>query len=340
MERPELLLQALGDVPIVWVTHTASGSARDPANEQLINDVIRAAPATHPNVTVLDLAPTHPLEPIVLSPDGVHLLRGGARVVRRAHRRGRVGSVSKDERSQPRVAALTLAAAWCSPRARRRPPHDNRERAGVILHDLVDRDDLGDRPPLVAMLGDSNTYLSIPELESAFDDAGLPVDDPRDLGVGAERPRHVTGSRRRRRSRRAAGRRRDRAGDQRRARRRRRRRVRRAPRRAARRASVTSPVVWVTHTELGGQGRDPADERAVNDVIRAAPVALPERDGPRPRAGDRRRTADCSTPTRSTSRRRARSGSPTRSRDEIGCVAHLEIRSRETQVRHVRRFRA
>src|SRR4030095_5362055 len=27
--------------------------------------------------------------------------------------------------------------------------------------------------PLVAMLGDSNTYLSIPELESAFRDAGL-----------------------------------------------------------------------------------------------------------------------------------------------------------------------
>lgn len=34
------------------------------------------------------------------------------------------------------------------------------------------------------------------------------------------------------------------------------------------------PVVWVTHTE-GGGGRDPADERRVNDVIRAAPTARP-----------------------------------------------------------------
>jgi lysophospholipase L1-like esterase len=71
-ERAELLLQALGDVPIVWVTHTASGSTRDPANEQLINDTIRALPAAHSNVTVLDLAPLITLEPIVLSPDGVH----------------------------------------------------------------------------------------------------------------------------------------------------------------------------------------------------------------------------------------------------------------------------
>jgi lysophospholipase L1-like esterase len=33
-------------------------------------------------------------------------------------------------------------------------------------------------------------------------------------------------------------------------------------------------VVWVTHTEAGG-GRDPADERRVNDVIRALPLKYP-----------------------------------------------------------------
>ena len=76
-ERAELLLQALGDVPVVWVTHTASGSTRDPANEQLINDAIRGLPALHPNVTVLDLAPLIALEPIVLSPDGVHYSEPG-----------------------------------------------------------------------------------------------------------------------------------------------------------------------------------------------------------------------------------------------------------------------
>jgi lysophospholipase L1-like esterase len=76
-ERAELLLQALGDVPVVWVTHTASGSTRDPADEQRINDAIRALPATHDNVTVLDLAPFIPLEPILLSPDGVHYSEPG-----------------------------------------------------------------------------------------------------------------------------------------------------------------------------------------------------------------------------------------------------------------------
>jgi lysophospholipase L1-like esterase len=76
-ERAELLLQALGDVPVVWVTHTASGSTRDPANEQLINDVIRGLPALHANVTVLDLAPLIALEPIVLLPDGVHYSEPG-----------------------------------------------------------------------------------------------------------------------------------------------------------------------------------------------------------------------------------------------------------------------
>jgi hypothetical protein len=71
--RAELLLQALGPVPVVWVTHTEAGDpARDPANERRINDAIRALPATHPNVTVLDLAPLIAFEPIVISADGVH----------------------------------------------------------------------------------------------------------------------------------------------------------------------------------------------------------------------------------------------------------------------------
>jgi lysophospholipase L1-like esterase len=76
-DRAELLLQALGGAPVVWVTHTAPGSSRDPADEQRINDAIRALPATHPNVTVLDLAPFIPLEPTVLSADGVHYSEPG-----------------------------------------------------------------------------------------------------------------------------------------------------------------------------------------------------------------------------------------------------------------------
>jgi lysophospholipase L1-like esterase len=72
-DRAQLLLQALGPVPVVWVTHTEAGDdARSPANEKAVNDVIRSLPLTHPNVTVLDLAPLIAQEPIVISADGVH----------------------------------------------------------------------------------------------------------------------------------------------------------------------------------------------------------------------------------------------------------------------------
>jgi lysophospholipase L1-like esterase len=70
--RAEQLLQALGDVPVVWVTHTEAGGGRDPANEVAINNVIRGLPATHPNVTVLDLAPLLAAEPGLLGPDKLH----------------------------------------------------------------------------------------------------------------------------------------------------------------------------------------------------------------------------------------------------------------------------
>jgi lysophospholipase L1-like esterase len=76
-DRAELLLQTLGDAPVIWVTHHASDATRDPANEQRINDAIRALPATHPNVTVLDLAPFLPLEPGLISPDGIHYSESG-----------------------------------------------------------------------------------------------------------------------------------------------------------------------------------------------------------------------------------------------------------------------
>jgi lysophospholipase L1-like esterase len=70
--RVELLLQAIGDVPVVWVTHTEAGGGRDAANEVLVNDVIRALPTTHLNVTVLDLAPLLAARPSLLSADKLH----------------------------------------------------------------------------------------------------------------------------------------------------------------------------------------------------------------------------------------------------------------------------
>ena len=70
--RVEQLLQAIGDVPVVWVTHTEAGAGREPANEVRVNDVIRALPAQHPNVTVLDLAPLLAAQPDLLGPDKLH----------------------------------------------------------------------------------------------------------------------------------------------------------------------------------------------------------------------------------------------------------------------------
>ena len=66
------LLAALGPVPVVWVTHTEGGGGRDPADERGVNDAIRAAPAEHPNLTVLDLAPAIAARPRLLGPDKLH----------------------------------------------------------------------------------------------------------------------------------------------------------------------------------------------------------------------------------------------------------------------------
>jgi lysophospholipase L1-like esterase len=70
--RAQKLLQALGDVPVVWVTHSERGGGREPANQVTVNNVIRGLPAQHPNVTVLDLAPLLAADPTLLGPDKIH----------------------------------------------------------------------------------------------------------------------------------------------------------------------------------------------------------------------------------------------------------------------------
>lgn len=78
--RAEELLAALGDLPIVWVTHTqAGGNGRDPADERHVNDVIRSLPSRHPNVTVLDLAPEIDSDPTILGDDRLHFSDLGVR---------------------------------------------------------------------------------------------------------------------------------------------------------------------------------------------------------------------------------------------------------------------
>jgi lysophospholipase L1-like esterase len=70
--RADELLAALGPLPVVWVTHSENGVVHPIEYEQQVNEAIRALPATHPNVTVLDLAPQIAGTPDVLGSDHLH----------------------------------------------------------------------------------------------------------------------------------------------------------------------------------------------------------------------------------------------------------------------------
>jgi lysophospholipase L1-like esterase len=74
----EQLLAELGDVPVVWVTHTEGGVRHSPDAERAVNDEIRAAPHRHPNVTVLDLQPRIDADDELLDDDGLHFSPAGA----------------------------------------------------------------------------------------------------------------------------------------------------------------------------------------------------------------------------------------------------------------------
>jgi lysophospholipase L1-like esterase len=75
----EGMLAAVGDHPVVWVTHTEEGGGfRPPANQRRIHEVIRAGPAAHPNLTVLDLADDLAAQPGLLGVDGIHYSHEGA----------------------------------------------------------------------------------------------------------------------------------------------------------------------------------------------------------------------------------------------------------------------
>lgn len=76
-QRLEALLSELGDVPVVWVTHTEGGVQHPPEAERAVNDEIRAAPDRHPNVTVLDLQPEIDADGALLDDDGLHYSPAG-----------------------------------------------------------------------------------------------------------------------------------------------------------------------------------------------------------------------------------------------------------------------
>jgi lysophospholipase L1-like esterase len=78
--RLDTLLDVIGDVPVVWVTHTEHPvQGREPADERAVNGAIREAPARHPNVTVLDLAPEIDANRALLDTDALHFSEVGQR---------------------------------------------------------------------------------------------------------------------------------------------------------------------------------------------------------------------------------------------------------------------
>lgn len=94
--RVDELLAALGPLSIVWVTHTEAGAGRDPADERRVNDVIRALPATHPNVSVLDLAPVLAARPELLGSDKLHYGAHGREVFAE-----RIAAAARDRAAVP-----------------------------------------------------------------------------------------------------------------------------------------------------------------------------------------------------------------------------------------------
>jgi lysophospholipase L1-like esterase len=94
--RAEELLAALGQVTVVWVTHTEAGGGRDPTDERRVNDVIRALPLTHPNVSVLDLAPVLAARPNLLGPDKLHYSGHGREVFAE-----RIATAARDHAAVP-----------------------------------------------------------------------------------------------------------------------------------------------------------------------------------------------------------------------------------------------
>ena len=78
-QRLDAMMDALGDRPVVWLTHVDARPGVPAAAGPAINDAIRAAEARFANLTVVDLAPTLAEQPELLG-DGLHFSGEGVRV--------------------------------------------------------------------------------------------------------------------------------------------------------------------------------------------------------------------------------------------------------------------
>ncbi len=78
-ERLDEMMEALGDRPVVWITHVDDRPDAPASAGRAINAAIRAAPDRWPNLTVLDFAVDIANDPTILRFDNLHFSKAGIR---------------------------------------------------------------------------------------------------------------------------------------------------------------------------------------------------------------------------------------------------------------------
>ncbi len=75
--RLDRMMTALGDRPVVWVTHVDPRPLEVPGGATVVNAAIRAAPTRWPTLTVLDRTPVLTANPELLRDDRLHFTAKG-----------------------------------------------------------------------------------------------------------------------------------------------------------------------------------------------------------------------------------------------------------------------
>ena len=78
--RLDRMMQALGDRPVIWITHVDDRPAAPASAGRAINAAIRVAPERWPNLTVLDFTVDIASDPTILSADNVHFSPSGMQI--------------------------------------------------------------------------------------------------------------------------------------------------------------------------------------------------------------------------------------------------------------------
>jgi lysophospholipase L1-like esterase len=76
-ERLDRMMHALGERPVIWITHVDQHPGSPPAYGATNNDAIRAAVDRWPNLTVIDFAVEIANDPTILRYDAVHFSMKG-----------------------------------------------------------------------------------------------------------------------------------------------------------------------------------------------------------------------------------------------------------------------